>query len=80
MKELIIKRILSWLAGVTQQQWSSALLWVLNTARTYSNESGATKRERVLKVLKSQFPELSDGNLLTLIQIAWAWLSKTKKI
>jgi hypothetical protein len=80
MIESLIKYILSKLAGITAQQWSSALLWVLNTARSYKDEDGATKRERVISVLKKQFPNMSNGNMLTLIQTAWAWLNFKKKI
>jgi len=80
MKEFIIKRVLAWLAGVTAKQWAAALLWVLNTARQYRDDSGATKRERVVSVLKKQFPEMDGGDILTLVQNAWAWLNKTGKL
>jgi hypothetical protein len=80
MIELLLRRLLAYLAGITAKQWSAALLWVLNTARTYKNEEGETKRERVIAVLKGQFPDMSDGDLLTLVQLAWAWLVKTKKL
>lgn len=80
MIELILKRLLAYLAGVTAQQWSAALLWVINTARTYKDEAGATKRERVIAILKKQFPDLSSGNVTTLVQLAWAWLNKAGKI
>lgn len=80
MKEYLIKHILGWLAGVTAKQWSAALLWVINTARSYKDEAGATKRERVIAILKKQFPDLSSGNVTTLVQLAWAWLNKTGKL
>jgi len=80
MIELILKRLLAYLAGITNQQWSAALLWVLNTARAFKDEAGATKRERVIALLKKQFPEMSTGDLTTLVQLAWAWLTKTGKL
>ena len=79
MIETLIKYLLKRLAGITAQQWSAALLWVLNTARQYQDEPGASKKERVLKVLKSQFPELDGWKLDTLIQFALAFLRHQKK-
>jgi hypothetical protein len=80
MTEWLIKRVLAKLAGVTAQQWSAALLWVLNAARQYRDEPGATKRERVIAILHKQFPDLTSGHLLTLVQVAWAWLNYQKKL
>jgi hypothetical protein len=79
MIQTLIKFLLSKLAGITAQQWSAALLWVINTARTYKDEPGATKKERVLSVLKKQFPDLDGWKLDTLIQVAFAWLRKEGK-
>jgi hypothetical protein len=79
MIEALIKFILRKLAGITAQQWSAALLWVLNTAREYRTATGTTKKERVLTVLKKQFPTLPDWKLDTLIQVAFAFLRHRKK-
>lgn len=79
MIQTLIKFLLSKLAGITAQQWSAALLWVINTARTYKDEPGATKKERVVGVLKKQFPDLDGWKLDTLIQVAFAWLRKEGK-
>jgi hypothetical protein len=79
MIEALVKYILAKLAGLTAQQWGAAVLWVLNTARAYGNEPGATKKERVVKVLKAQFPDLSNFQLDTLIQTALAFLRWQKK-
>jgi hypothetical protein len=79
MIQTLIKFLLSKLAGITAQQWSAALLWIINTARTYKDETGATKKERVVGVLKKQFPDLAGWKLDTLIQVAFAWLRKEGK-
>jgi hypothetical protein len=79
MIQSLIKFLLARLAGITAQQWAAAVLWVLNTARSYQNESGPSKRARVIVVLKRQFPELDGWRLDTLIQFAFAWLRKEGK-
>ena len=79
MIQTLIKFIVARLAGITALQWSAALLWVLNTARAYKDSSGSDKKERVLTVLKKQFPELANWQLDTLIQVALAWLRKEGK-
>jgi hypothetical protein len=80
MIEFLVKRVLAYLAGVTPQQWAAATLWVLNASRQFKDEPGATKREKVISILQKQFPEMKGGDLLTLTQTAWAWLTKTGKI
>ena len=79
MIEFLIKTVLKRLAGITPQQWAAALLWVLNTSRNYRDEPGATKKERVVSVLKKQYPSLDGWTLDTLIQVAFAWLRKEGK-
>jgi hypothetical protein len=83
MIQSLIKFLLARLAGITAQQWNAAILWVLNTARAYKDSSGSDKKERVLTVLKKQFPELDTESdrwkLDTLIQFAFAWLRKEGK-
>jgi hypothetical protein len=79
MIQSLIKFLLAKLAGITAKQWSAALLWVLNTARAYQHEPGTSKKERVVKVLKGQFPELASWQLDTLIQVALAWLRREGK-
>ena len=79
MIQSLLKFLLSKLAGITAQQWSAALLWVLNTARTYKDEPGTSKRERVIAVLKKQFPDLENWKLDTLIQFALAFLRYQNK-
>jgi hypothetical protein len=80
MIETLIKYLLKRLAGITPQQWAAALLWVLNASRQYRDEPGTTKRERVIAILQKQFPDMTSGNLLTLVQVAWAWLNSTGKL
>lgn len=76
MIQTLIKYLLARLAGITAKQWTVALFWVLNTAQAYKDSSGTDKKERVLNVLKKQFPELAGWQLDTLIQVALAWLRK----
>lgn len=79
MIQTLIKYLLSKLAGITAEQWSAALLWVINTARTFKDEPGASKKERVVGVLKRQFPHLENWKIDTVIQFAYAFLRYQQK-
>ena len=79
MIQTLLKYLLSKLAGITAQQWSAALLWVLNASRQFKEESGASKKERVLAILKKQFPDMENWKLDTLIQFALLFLRHQNK-
>jgi hypothetical protein len=78
MKEFLIKRLLAWLAGITAEQWSAALHWVGMAARDVVLKDGANRKDAVIKMLKSLWPELQGWVLNLLIETAVAFQRKTR--
>lgn len=74
MIQTIIRFILAKLAGITAQQWTKAVEWVVHVAATMRDSSGAEKKKRVLESLSTTWPELSKfaGNLLVEMALAFA--------
>ena len=72
--QTLIRWILSKLAGITAQQWASAVQWVIIAARDMREAKGDEKRVRVVETLSKTWPELSGwtGNLLVELAVAWA--------
>lgn len=73
MKELLLRHLLAWLAGITSKQWQTALHWVATAARDVMLKSNANRREAVAKMLKSLWPELEGLALNLLIEAAVAY-------
>lgn len=76
MLDFIIKRVLAWLAGITADQWTEALGWVVSVEQHLATKSGAEKKAAVVRQLKHQFPKLTGSALNLLIEAAVAYMAK----
>ena len=80
MTEWFIKKVLAALAGITSRQWATVVLWVSNAARDAMLQSGANRKEAVVRLIRAQWPELRDHVVNLLIEVAVAWVRrKTSK-
>ena len=72
--QTLVKFLLARLAGITAQQWASALQWVIYAAREMRDAKGYEKRIKVVETLSSSWPTLSGwaGNLLVELALAVA--------
>jgi hypothetical protein len=76
MIQTIIKFILSRLAGVTPRQWSVAVFYVTQVAKSDAFNSGKERKEAVINSLKKQWPEIKDSVVNLLIEVAVAFTRK----
>jgi len=74
MKTTLLKLLLSWLAGITSEQWKSAVELVTEAAGTAL--SGNAKAVFVADKLKQSFPGLSGWIANLLRETALAWVKK----
>lgn len=65
---LLIKRLLAWLAGITADQWRDALQFV--TDATHAFQASEDKKAFVVRRLKAAYPTLSNSVLNLLIETA----------
>jgi hypothetical protein len=76
MYQLIIKRVLAWLHGITAEQWMSAINWVRQIQLTAPNATNDVKHKTVFELLKQRWPELSRSAVDVLIKIAVSYMNK----
>ena len=70
MLNLLIKRILAWLAGITAEQWEYALSSVEAANAVLSSPNGAQKKAFVISEIRKHFPEIKEAALNLLNEVA----------
>ena len=76
MKEWMIKHLLLWLAGLTAGQWDAALEAVRVAAIRLKDLTGDERKRYVIDTLKLSWPNLRNGVLNLLIELAYSFASK----
>ena len=74
MKTTLLKLLLSWLAGITSEQWKSAVEYVTKAAVT--SLPGNVKDVDVSYKLTAAFPNMSGWVANLLREVALAWVRK----
>jgi hypothetical protein len=77
MKELLIKHLLFWLAGITAEQWKTALYWVIMASKDVMLKNGENRKEAVTKMIKSLWPDMRSWSINLLIETAVAWKKRS---
>jgi hypothetical protein len=78
MIQSLIKFVLGKLAGITARQWATALHWVGMAAKDAMLKSGANRKEAVVKMIKSLWPDLQGWAVNLLIETAVAYQRSQK--
>ena len=76
MTEWMLKKVLAALAGITSRQWAAVVLWVGNAAKDVMLQDGATRKEAVTRMIRSQWPEMREQVVNLLIEVAVAWVRR----
>lgn len=79
MLNLLIKRILAWLAGITAEQWEYALSCIAHANDVLADKTGAEKKVWVLSMFRRHFPDIQGATLNLLIEMAVSYLKKAAK-
>lgn len=73
MFDFVLKRVLAWLAGISPEQWISALSWVRHAATELPKED---RRKFVEAKMLSLWPGLKHSVLNLLIEAAVSYVKK----
>ena len=77
MKELLIRSLLKWLAGITAEQWRAAIAAVVSVADVFDDDdSPALKKERWRELMERRLPGVAGWAMNLLREMAVAWAKK----
>lgn len=77
MLEFLIKKVLSWLAGINAQTWEQAVRWVIDAETDLESlKTGAERKEWVATKIRAILPQIKNLALNILIELAVGFASK----
>lgn len=79
MLNLLIKRILAWLAGITAEQWEYALSCIAHANDVLADKTGVEKKLWVLSMFRRHFPDIKESTMNLLIEMAVSFAKKAAK-